>query len=107
MKPIQRWLPYSIIFLMIFYGLPLLTGMNQSVTDLLLQLYTPCLCMILGVVYGIKEEFNFSFCLLGAILFLPTIWIFYEVTTWIYAVVYFLMIFIGMLPGLIKEIEEQ
>lgn len=98
MKKIIKMSPYLIINFFVFYLSPLLirdTGGGMFV--LLMEI--PVLCFIISLVYGIKNRFDFWYPLLTTLLFLPTIFIFYNESALIYVVWYGMDEVIGSLLG--------
>lgn len=98
MKKIIKMSPYLIINFFVFYLSPLLirdTGGGMFV--LLMEI--PVLCLIISLVYGIKNRFDFWYPLLTTLLFLPTIFIFYNESALIYVVWYGMDAVIGSLLG--------
>lgn len=98
MKKIIKMSPYLIINFFVFYLSPLLirdTGGGMFV--LLMEI--PVLCFIISLVYGIKNRFDFWYPLLTSLLFLPTIFIFYNDSALIYVVWYGMDAVIGSLLG--------
>jgi len=98
MKKIIKMSPYLIINFFVFYLSPLLirdTGGGMFV--LLMEI--PVLCFIISLVYGIKNRFDFWYPLLTTLLFLPTIFIFYNESALIYVVWYGMDAVIGSLLG--------
>ena len=98
MKKIIKMSPYLIINFFVFYLSPLLirdTGGGMFV--LLMEI--PVLCFIIFLVYGIKNRFDFWYPLLTTLLFLPTIFIFYNESALIYVVWYGMDAVIGSLLG--------
>ena len=94
--------PYIIFLSIIFYVLPLLiidTGSGMFI----LVLVIPVLIFVCSVIYGIKHGFSPLFTLITAILFAPSILIFYNSTAWIYIVVYSIISFVGNIIAIIPH----
>lgn len=107
-KNILALLPYAIVLAIAFYVLPLLikdTGMGM----LMLLLVIPLLTLICAVVYGIRQGFDFLLPVTATILFVPTIFIFYNTTAWVYIIVYAVIALVGNGIGRVfhKTTEKQ
>lgn len=48
----------------------------------------PIVCFVTSMMYGIRNAFDFWYAFIVAILFIPSIFIFYNSSAWIYVVVY-------------------
>ena len=98
-KKITAFIPYVIALTIIFYALPFLISDTGSGMFLML-LIIPLLTFICSVVFGIRQGFNIFFTLITAVLFVPTIFIFYNSSAWIYIVAYAIVSLVGNLIGL-------
>ena len=77
-------LPYAIALAAEFYLLPLL--MKDTGTSMLLMLCVmPLAAFITGAVYGLRRGFSLLLPLAALLLFLPTIFLFYNSSAWVYA----------------------
>lgn len=95
---LKKNIPFYIFIVLEFYVLPL------AITDtgsgmLFLLLVFPVLTFIAAIVYGLKNGFRFYFPLLTALLFVPSIFIFYNSSANIYAAGYGGVALIGVLIG--------
>jgi len=61
----------------------------------------PLICFICSVFYGIRNSFYLPYAVIVAILFIPTIPIFYNSTAWIYIFVYGAIALIGNAIGMV------
>lgn len=82
----QNLIFYVIIFLG-YYGCPLLIKDTGS-GILLMLIVIPLICLITSIFYGIKNNFRYWYTLIVAIMFIPSIFIFYNSSAWIYTFVY-------------------
>ncbi len=85
---------YIISLIIIFYALPLLirdTGSGM----LVMLLGIPLLTLICSAVYGIKQGFQPLLSLITAIVFAPSVFIFYNASAWIYIVIYAVISLVG------------
>lgn len=87
MDDINRMLPYLLIILLAFYTLPFLIIDTGSGMSILLFIF-PVICFLVSIIYGIKEKFNFFYSILVAILFIPTIFIYYNDSAFVYCIIY-------------------
>ena len=87
MKKFKKMLPYLIINAIVFYLTPFMikdTGSGM----LILLIGFPVICFIVALIYGIKNSFNWIYSLLVMLLFVPTIFIFYNESATIYILAY-------------------
>ncbi len=83
----KKMLPYLIINAIVFYLTPFMikdTGSGM----LILLIGFPVICFIVALIYGIKNSFNWIYSLLVMLLFVPTIFIFYNESATIYILAY-------------------
>lgn len=82
-KNLRKMIPYLIIDILSFYLLPLLiidTGSGMFI----LLIVIPIICFIISLIYGMKNSFNLIYPLIVMLLFVPTIFIFYNSSATIY-----------------------
>jgi hypothetical protein len=103
---IKAMLPFLAVIALAFYLLPSLLLLLRNHSDwgmplfmLLLLLIDPVICLACSIVYGLKYSFNILCPIVVAILFLPAIFIFFNSTAWVYAVVYGVIALIGNAIG--------
>lgn len=102
MKKIQNLFPYLFIIGLAFYGFPF---MDRDSGVLTLLILIPLVCFLSAIVYGVKHSFSLVYSILAMVLFIPTIFIFYNETASIYVGVYGVISIAGNLIGsLIKKI---
>lgn len=87
MKKLRSVFPYLIINILIFYLLPLLIIDTGSGMFIMLMLM-PILCLAVSFCYGIKRGFSFYYPLFTMIIFIPTIFIYYNDSAIIYIFIY-------------------
>lgn len=100
MEKVRKMLSYLFVVIFAFYVLPLLiqdTGSGM----LILLIGIPVICFMVSFIYGIKNSFNFLFSLLVILLFVPTIFIFYNDSASIYILAYGVISLIGNFIGCI------
>ena len=93
-KKLSAFLPYILALAILFYILPLRirdTGSGM----LIMLLVIPFLTFLCSVIYGIRQGFQPLLALVTAILFAPTIFIFYNESAWIYIVIYAVITLVG------------
>ena len=99
-KALKNMLPYLVVTLMDFYLLPLLIKDTGSAMMILLVV-VPLICFVCSMLYGAKNSFHWLYAMTVAILFIPTIFIFYNSSAWVYIVGYSLIALIGNVIGMI------
>ena len=92
-------LPYWGIILVVFYLLPIvIQGMGSAMLILLIAI--PVICFVCALLYGTKNGFNIIFPIVVGLLFIPSLFIFYNETAWVYSVAYLVISLIGNLIGM-------
>lgn len=100
MRAVKKVLPFVFVILLDFYALPLLIHDTGSAMVLLLVLM-PLVCFIVSSVYGARNGFHFLFAFLAAALFVPSIFIFYNSSAWVYCVAYGVITLLGNAAGML------
>jgi len=93
-------LPYLIILALNYYALPFLitdTGMGIFV---LLGL-VPFISLLCAFICGVRQGFHWLFVLCGTLLFIPSIYIFYNESAWFYVGVYGVILLVGNTLGML------
>lgn len=98
MTRLKSLLPYLIILTIDFYLLPLFIKDTGSAM-LMLLVVIPLVCFSCSVLFGIKNPFSLLYPLIVAVLFAPTIFIYYNYTAWVYIVGYGLVALAGSAIG--------
>ena len=106
MKKIREMSVYLIVIILAFYVLP--AFINDTGTGIFfLIILTPIICFVTSIIYGIRHSFNLIFLLIIMILFIPTIFIFYNESAAVYVLIYGIIAAIGNLLGsLIKKMSN-
>jgi len=106
MKKIREMSVYLIVIILAFYVLPVF--INDTGTGIFfLLILTPIICFVTSIIYGIRHSFNLIFLLIIMILFIPTIFIFYNESAAVYVLIYGIIAAIGNLLGsLIKKMSN-
>jgi len=106
MKKIREMSVYLIVIILAFYVLP--AFINDTGTGIFfLIILTPIICFVTSIIYGIRHSFNLIFLLIIMILFIPTIFIFYNESAAVYVLIYSIIATIGNLLGsLIKKMSN-
>lgn len=82
-----------------FYIVPLVIQDTGSAMVVMLVIL-PMICLITSIFYGIRNGFDFWYILIVAIMFTPTLFIFYDSSAWVYIIGYAIVALIGVLIGL-------
>ena len=99
-KLIKSTLPFLLVIVFDFYLLPLLISDTGSGMFILL-IAVPAICFICSLIYGIKHSFHLIYPAIVAVLFIPTIFIFYNSSAWVYILAYGVIALIGNIAGMI------
>ncbi|MEG0230236.1 MAG: hypothetical protein RR640_06495, partial [Oscillospiraceae bacterium] len=59
----------------------------------------PIICLVTSIAFGAKNSFNVIYCILVMLLFIPSIFIFYNDTAWVYALEYGIIALVGNIIG--------
>lgn len=97
----KNWIYYFIMFIA-FYLVPILIKDTGSGMTILL-IVIPLITLITSLIYGLRNTFDFVYPLIVAILFIPTLFIYYNTSAWIYIIVYSVIAVIGELIGKILK----
>lgn len=93
-KKLLTMLPYLAALAVDFYLLPILARDTGSAMFLMLCVM-PLAAFLVGVVRGVREGFDILLPAAALILFMPTIFLHYNATAWVYAPVYALVVLAG------------
>ena len=98
--------PYLLVIIIDFYILPLLIRDTGSAMIMLL-IILPFICFASSVFYGIRHSFHLSYAFIVAILFLPSLFIYYNISAWIYSLIYGIIALAGNLTGyLLRKTQD-
>lgn len=98
MSKFKRMLPYLFVVALAFYLLPTF-GKDTGSFMLILLIAIPLVCFVAALLHGAKWGFNVFFAITVAALFIPTIFIYYNSSAWIYIVIYTVVALIGSALG--------
>lgn len=94
-------IPYSLVLVGVFYLLPLFIE-NTGLAMLFMLMIIPFVCFGCAFIYGIKQGIGFFlFPIISAVLFLPSVFIFYNSSALIYVLIYGVIALLGNLFGCI------
>ncbi|MCI6077009.1 MAG: hypothetical protein SO040_02175 [Catenibacterium mitsuokai] len=99
----KNWVYYFIIFIT-FYLIPILIQDTGSGMFILL-IVIPLITLITSIIYGLRNVFDFIYPLIVAILFIPTLFIYYNISAWVYIIAYSLIALIGEILG--KTLQKK
>ena len=97
MKSIVKMLPYLFVCALAFYVIPLF-GSSAGVFMLILLIAIPAICLISSLIYGMKNKFRkyqILFPVFIGILFVPSIFLYYNESAWIYSIAYAIIALVG------------
>ncbi len=87
-------LPYLIVLAVDFYLLPV-AAQNTGAAMLLMLCVMPLVALVTGVAYGLRNGFSLLLSLMALILFIPTIFIYYNASACVYAPFYAVIVLVG------------
>lgn len=87
---LKKLLPYAIILVVVFYLIPIVSKFDTQaeLTITFLIVLNPLACLGTGAIFGLKHGFKTYFLLLTILLFIPSIFIFYNSSALLYFVLY-------------------
>ena len=100
---LKKLIVYTIILVVVFYLIPISTKMEvpKELMITLLIVLNPIACLGTGAVFGLKHGFKWYFLILTPLLFIPSMYIFYNDSAFIYATIYIIFSALGMGIGCI------
>ena len=94
----KKSLPYVLLLLLDFYLLPVRIRDTGSAILMLLCII-PTGCFLCSVLYGFRRGIGLYYPLLVAALFVPSLFLYYNISAWVYLVVYGILAFLGEALG--------
>lgn len=82
----QAW-PWLAVTVLAFYLLPLVIR-DTGAGMLVLLAILPAVCFISGFVLGLRSGIKLPYVVLTGLLFVPTLWLYYNSSAWVYAPAY-------------------
>lgn len=104
-KKIVALLFYALLMSATYFLLPLFIRDTGSAMAILL-IAAPAITLVGALVYGIFRGFDFFLPLISAVLFLPTVFMFYNSSAWGYTVFYALVALFGNGLGQVFHSEK-
>lgn len=98
MEKFRKMIPYLLIHIGIFYLLPILMKNTGSAMIIILFLM-PLTCFLTSIAYGSKNSFTWLFPILVMLIFIPSIFIFYNESAMVYVFVYGFISLLGSFVG--------
>lgn len=99
MDKLKKNIVFYLLLLIDFYIIPWLIKDTGSAMIVMLMII-PLICLITSIFYGIRNGFDFWYILLVAIMFIPSIFMFYNSSAWVYVVGYAVIALLGNLIAL-------
>ena len=99
MEKLKKNMVFYLLLLIDFYIIPFLIKDTGSAIAIMLVII-PLICLITSIFYGRRNGFDFCYILSVAIIFTPSIFIFYNSSAWVYVVGYAVIALFGNLIGL-------
>ena len=99
MAGLKKNIIFYILLFIDFYIIPRFIKDTGSAVIVTLMII-PLICLITSVFYGIRNGFDFWYILIAAIMFTPSIFVFYNSSAWVYVVGYAVIALLGNLIAL-------
>jgi len=96
-----KLLPYIIVFTVLFYGVGYFAPFEIS--PIILLLFNPLIVFVAGIIYSVRHGFKWYFLLLIPVLFIPSVFLFYNDSALFYAAFYLVILSISM--GIVSLIK--
>ena len=100
MEKLKKSIILYILLIIDFYAIPWLIKDTGSAMIVML-IIIPMICFVTSIFYGLKNGFDFGYVLIVALIFVPSIFIFYNSSAWIYVAVYTVVALLGNLIALL------
>lgn len=94
MAGLKKNIIFYILLFIDFYIIPRFIKDTGSAVIVMLMII-PLICLITSVFYGIRNGFDFWYILIAAIMFTPSIFMFYNSSAWVYVVGYAVIALLG------------
>ena len=95
---------YIVAAVAILYGMPILCALTLAgvfnVMPLMPVIYL-CTVLVISFLFGRKHGGDWLICLVLTAVFLPSIYMYFNATVWIYVPIYLIMSFIGLFVGFV------
>ena len=98
MEKLKKNTLFYLLLLIDFYTIPWFIRGTGSAMIVMLVIF-PLICLLISVFYGIRNGFDFWYILSVAIIYIPSIFIFYNASAWIYMLGYAVIAWLGNLIG--------
>ena len=99
MDKLKKNMVFYLLLLIDFYIVPWFIKNTGSAMIVMLMII-PLICLVTSIFYGIRNGFDFWYILIVAIIFMPSIFMFYNSTAWVYIVGYTVIALLGNLIAL-------
>lgn len=86
----KKWIAFILCIIILavdFYLLPCLIN-DTGMAMIMILCVMPLIAFICSLIYGVRQGFNILLPVAAVILFLPTVFIYYNESAWVYAVIY-------------------
>ena len=97
---LKRNIVFYLLLLIDFYIIPWFIKDTGSAMIVML-IIIPLICLVTSIFYGIKNDFDYWYILIVAIIFTPSIFILYNSSAWVYVVGYTVIALLGNLIALL------
>ena len=99
MDKLKKNIVFYLLLLIDFYIVPRFIKDTGSAMVIMLMII-PLICLVLSIFYGIKNGFNSWYIFIIAVMFAPSILIFYNDSAWVYIIGYVGIALLGNLIAL-------
>lgn len=104
MKKIVEMKSYLIVLAIAFYILPLFRISEDMGSVIMINFFIiPIITFFVSFFYGRNRKFNIIYPIIATLLFIPTIFIYYNTSVWFYIIIYLVIAFSGNIIGVEKR----
>ncbi|WAA10999.1 hypothetical protein [Fervidibacillus albus] len=97
MESFKKMVPYLLICAIVFLTFPAFEKDTDYIANIVI--FFPLTCLITSIVYGMKNGFHLLFSIIVGLLFIPTMFIYYNTSGLGYIIVYAIVAVIGNFIG--------
>lgn len=97
MESLKKMVPYLLICAIVFLAFPAFEKEYEYIGNIVIIF--PLTCLIISIIYGIKNGFHLLFSIIVGLLFIPTMFIYYNTSGLGYIIVYAIVAVVGNFIG--------
>ena len=99
MNKFKKNIVFYLLLILDFYIVPWFIK-DTGTAMIVMFMAVPLICLAISIFYGMRNGFDFWYILIAAVMFTPSIVLFYNATAWIYIIIYAAIALVGNVIGL-------